>query len=415
MKIKIRKKYLFYALAFASAIVAAINSGVDATVSKLFVTDPWALGLSIFLMGIPVTLFFAFIFSIKIDKKTIGQRYIDPSFRKFRLIRREEVKYQILAGLGNAMYTVGYFALFIIIEDPSVVLPFAQVVILYLVLIESVNEKDMPTLPELQSIIIVTFGAILGSISLTGDLNLSSILIVFLVINPGWVLLTIYQRKLKWLKIDDRYNDSINIRFWNVILAFLMTAVIIFFYDLFTNENHLIESFISTYNNLLWITIIAIGAFFAFIFYIRALGIGKASIAQAIRSSTIIFTIPVSMFIAYLGIIPQFPLDPTFLLIKFIGITIMVLGIASFALTLVKAYLFVKIKSGYDLEETMQKLWKVRGVSRVCVVAGEYDFIIKIKIRTLVKGYEKIIRKIEQIDSIKEYKWESVLKEWEDI
>ncbi len=415
MKIKIRKKYLFYALAFASAIVAAINSGVDATVSKLFVTDPWALGLSIFLMGIPVTLFFAFIFSIKIDKKTIGQRYIDPSFRKFRLIRREEVKYQILAGLGNAMYTVGYFALFIIIEDPSVVLPFAQVVILYLVLIESVNEKDMPTLPELQSIIIVTFGAILGSISLTGNLNLSSILIVFLVINPGWVLLTIYQRKLKWLKIDDNYNDSINIRFWNVILAFLMTAIIIFFYDLLTNENHLIEGFISTYNNLLWVTIIAIGAFFAFIFYIRALGIGKASIAQAIRSSTIIFTIPVSIFIAYLGIIPQFPLDPTFLLIKFIGITIMVLGIASFALTLVKAYIFIKIKSGYDLEETMQQLWKVRGVSRVCAVAGEYDFIIKIKIRTLVKGYEKIIRKIEQIDSIKEYKWDSVLKEWEDI
>ncbi len=415
MRITIRKKYLFYALAFASAIVAAMNSGVDATVSKLFVTDPWALGLAIFLMGIPVTIIFASILSVKIGKKTLGQKYVDPSFRKFRFIRREEVKYQLLAGLGNALYTIGYFALFVIIEDPSVVLPFAQVVILYLVLIESVNEKDMPTLPELQSIIIVTFGAILGSISLTGNLNLESILIVFLVINPGWVLLTVYQRKLKWLKIDGNYNDSINIRFWNVLIAFLITAVMIFFFDIFTNENHLIEGFIATFNHIGWVTLIAIGALFAFIFYIRALGIGKASIAQAVRSSTIIFTIPVSIFIAYLGIIPQFPLDPTMLLIKIIGIIIMVLGIASFALTLVKAYIFIKIKSGYDIDETMQQLWKIRGVSRVTAVAGKYDFILKIRIRTLVKGYEKIIRNIGKIDAIEEYKWESVLKEWEDI
>ncbi len=415
MRIKIRKKYLFYILAFSSAIVAAINSGVDATVSKFFVTDPWALGLAIFLMGIPVTIIFASALSIKKGKKTLGQRYVDPSFRKFRLIRKEEIKYQFLAGLGNALYTVGYFALFVIIKDPSVVLPFAQVVILYLVVIESVNEKDTPTLPELQSIILVTFGAILGSLSLTGDLNLESILIVFLVINPGWVLLTIYQRKLKWLKIDGNYNDSINIRFWNVLIAFIMTSIMIFFYDIFTNGNHLIDGFIATIENIGWVTLIAIGALFSFIFYIRALGIGKASIVQAVRSSTIIFAIPVSIFIAYLGVIPQFSLDPTMLLMKAIGIIIMVLGIISFALTLVKAYIFVRIKPGYDIEETMQQMWKIRGVSRVTAVAGKYDFILKIRTRTLVKGYEKIIRKLGKIDAIKEYKWESVLKEWEDI
>jgi len=41
--------------------------------------------------------------------------------------------------------------------------------------------------------------------------------------------------------------------------------------------------------------------------------------------------------------------------------------------------------------------------------------MVKIRIRTLVKGYEKIIRKLEEIDAIKKYKWESVLKEWEEI
>jgi len=184
---------------------------------------------------------------------------------------------------------------------------------------------------------------------------------------------------------------------------------------IFLRENHLINGFIATFNNIGWVSLISIGAFFAFVLYIRALGIGKASIVQAVRSSSIIFAIPVSIFIAYMGIIPQFPLDPTLLLIKLIGIIIMVLGIASFALTLVKAYLFIKIKPGYDIEETMDKLWKMRGVSRVCAVAGKYDLIVKIKTRTLVKGYEKIIKNIGAIDAIQEYNWESVLKEWEDI
>jgi DNA-binding Lrp family transcriptional regulator len=97
------------------------------------------------------------------------------------------------------------------------------------------------------------------------------------------------------------------------------------------------------------------------------------------------------------------------------GIVLMLLGILSFALTLTKAYVFVKMKSGYQIEETMQKLWDIRGVNRVCAVAGDYDFIIKIRTRTLVKGYERILRKIETIKAIKEYKWQSVLKEWEDI
>ena len=155
--------------------------------------------------------------------------------------------------------------------------------------------------------------------------------------------------------------------------------------------------------------------FFAFVFYIRALGIGKASITQAVRSSIIIFTIPVTIILASLGIIPLFSVDPVWLLIKIIGIILIILGIISFALTLVKAYIFIRIKPGHPVEETMQKLWNISGVNRVSAVAGDYDIIIKIRTRTLMKGYEKIIRKIESIEGIKEYKWQSVLKEWEDI
>lgn len=411
---KIRKRYLFYFLAFSSAILAALMSGIDAFLNQ-YIKSPLVLGLSIFFMGVIISIMCTLILSINYDGKSLGARTVDPTFKKIRWIKKQEIKYQLIAGAGNAILTIGYFALLAIIKDPSIVLPFSQVVILYLVIIESVSEKDTPTLVEIQSSIIVTFGAILGSISLSGELSLEALVIVFLVINPGWVLLSIYQRKLKMMKFNNKSNDAINIRLWNVIFACLFTSIFVLILDSFQGTDNLIQSVFATFNYFGWNALIAFGVFFSFVFYIRALGIGKASVTQAVKASIIIFSIPVSITLAYFGIIDTISADPVLILIKLMGIVLMLLGILSFALTLTKAYVFIKMKSGYQIEETMQKLWDIRGVNRVCAVAGDYDFIIKIRTRTLVKGYERILRKIETIDAIKEYKWQSVLKEWEDI
>jgi len=411
----IRKKYLFYILAFSSAIITAINSGVDVIVQKFYITNIWALGMSIFVVGIPVTCFFGLLFSIRFKGKSLGSYILDPSFKRLRLITKQEIKPQLLAGFGNAVNTIGYFALLELVKDPSIVLPFGQLVIVYIVAVESISEKDMPTLSEIQSILIVTFGAILGSISLSGSLNIFAILIVFLVINPGWMLLSIFQRKLKLQKINNQVNDSINIRFWNVIFSCSMSILILLILDIITGTSHTMEGFSVSYYQFLPAALISIGSFFAVVLYIRALGIGKASVVQAVRSSSIIFSIPVSLILSSFGIIATFSFDPTLLIIKIIGIILMVLGIISFALNLVKAYIFITIKPGYSIEKTMQELWDIRGVTRVTATAGTYDFIVKIRIRALVKGYEKIIRKIEHIESIEKFKWESVLKEWEDI
>jgi DNA-binding Lrp family transcriptional regulator len=301
------------------------------------------------------------------------------------------------------------------IKDPSLVLPFSQVVILYLVIIESITEKNTPTLVEIQSSVIVTLGAILGSISLSGSLNLESLAIVFLVINPGWVLQSIYQRKLKIMKINNKSNDSLNIRLWNVAFACLFTLVLVFFYDFYSGENNFINSLHAFVNQFGWLSLVGIGTFFGYIFYIRALGIGKASITQAVKSSVIIFTIPVSIVLAYFGYIDPISTDSVLMIIRFSGIVLMLLGILSFALTLTKAYIFIRMKPGYPIEKLMQKLWDIKGVDRVTAVAGDYDFIVKIRTRTLVKGYERILRKIESIEGIKQFKWQSVLKEWDNI
>jgi len=413
---RIRKKYLFYALAFASAIIAAGVSAIDTTIGTIYIPNAWAFGFSCFLVGTIITLLIVFIFSIPVNKKeSLGAKIIDPSFKRVRLIRKEELKFHIIAGTGNAILTLGYLSLLSIIGDPSTVLPFSQIVILYLIVIESITEKNMPTLSEIQSSLIVTFGAILGSISLTGNISLEAFAIVFLVVNPAWVIFSIYQRKLKLLKIDDRPNDSLNIRLWNVIFACIITTILIIIYDFIMGTGYLIEGIIASIKHFNWVALTMGITFFSYVFYIRALGIGKASVTQAVRASAFLFAIPFSLILSYYNVIPLFSTDPVMVLIKIIGTILVILGIISFALAMIKAYVFINVKPGYPIDETMKKLWDIRGVTRVTATAGKYDFIIKIRIRTLVKGYEKIIRKLEEIESIKKFKWESVLKEWEDI
>ena len=414
MKIRIRKRYLFYVLAFTSAIIAAIGSGID-TITEHLINDAWALCLSCFIFGVIISVGFALILSIPFREKRLGS-IIDPSFQGLRLIKKEEIKNHAISGFGNSLLTIGYFFLISYFKDPSIVLPFSQIVILYLIVIESVTEKNTPTLIEIQSAVIVTFGAILGSLtSDSGSFDLGALAIVFLVINPGWVLLSIYQRRLKRQKINKKTNDSINIRVWNVIFATIFTVLIMYVLDVIYNTNTIASGINASFEFAGWLMLIATITFFGFTLYIRALGIGKASVTQAVRSSIIVFSIPVTLFVSIFLGIGSFESDPTYLMIKLIGMTIMLLGIVSFALTLTKAYIFIKMKPGYPIEDTMKKLWNITGVNRVTAVAGHYDFIIKIRTRTLVKGYEKIIRRVQEVPGIDEYRWQSVLKEWEDI
>jgi DNA-binding Lrp family transcriptional regulator len=415
----IRKKYLFYVLAITSSFIAAAVTGVDSFVGSqpAFKYDPWAFAFSLFFIGALITLLISIVLSLPFRGTSIGAHLLDPSFHRLRMVQKSEMKYHLVAGLMNAINTVGYCAIVSQVQDPSVILSFSQIVILYLLLMESITEKDVPTLVEVQSSVIVTFGAILASISLTGEFEFIPILIVFIVMNPTWAVFSIYQRKLKIMRIHNKPNDSINIRFWNVVFSCLFTGIILFGYDLLTNTNHLLSGITTAVDPFYFmLLVLTMGTtFFSYVLYIRALGMGKASVNNAIRASTIIFAIPFSLILLRLGIITNFSTDPVMLIIKVIGMTLIILGIVSFALTVVKAYIFITVKPGQSMKETMKKLWDIRGVTHVTVTAGKYDFIVKVSTRTLMKGYERIIRKIEGIEEIKKYHWESVLKDWENI
>ncbi len=409
MRIRIRKKYLFYVLLIISSIIAAAGTSVDSIISYFYIKNPWVFGVSIFFVGVFVTFFLSLFLSIPVGGKSIGSK-IDPSFKRVRLIKKEEVGYHIMAGMGNAVTSLGYFYVVSAFVDPSAVLPFFQVVILYLLIVESLSEKDAPTLAEIESSIIVTFGAIMASISLSGVINVKALLVIFLIMNPGWVLLAIYQRKLKLMRINESHNDSINIRLWNVIFTTIFTSAIIFVY----NKNYFLEAVDASLKYYPWLSLTMGVAFFSYVLYIRALGMGKASISQAVKASTIIFAIPFSLLLSrYMNF--SFSASPTLLVIKIMGITLVVLGVMTFALTDVRAYVFINAKGDQSIEELMEKVWHIRGVVAVSALAGKHDVLAKVRIRTLGKGYERIIRRLEGIDGIETFNWESVLKEWEEI
>ena len=309
----IRKKYLFYVLAITSSFIAAAVTAIDSFVGgqPAFKFDPWAFAFSLFFIGTVITLVISLVLSIKLDGKSLGAKMLDPSFKGLRMVQKSEMKYHLVAGLMNAINTVGYCAIVSIVQDPSVILSFSQIVILYLLLMESITEKDVPTLVEVQSSVIVTFGAILASISLTGEFKWIPILIVFVVVNPTWAVFSIYQRKLKIMRIHNKPNDSINIRFWNVVFSCLFTAVLLLIYDIFTSGGHLIAGLKTSIDPYYFFLLaLTMGTtFFAYVLYIRSLGLGKASVNNAIRASTIIFAIPFSILLLHLGIITQFSRD----------------------------------------------------------------------------------------------------------
>ena len=71
-------------------IIAALISGIDA-ILNLYIKSPLVLGLSIFIMGVIISFLFSLFLSINYKGKSIGARTVDPTFKRIRLIHKQEI------------------------------------------------------------------------------------------------------------------------------------------------------------------------------------------------------------------------------------------------------------------------------------------------------------------------------------
>jgi len=215
------------------------------------------------------------------------------------------------------------------------------------------------------------------------------------------------------LRVQNRRVDSITIRIWNLLITTGFFSLIV----IFINPAYLLASINYLIGYIFWLIFaIMTIVFVAQIAYIRALGIGKSSITQAVNSVSILFGLIASAILSTImpNIFAPIALNPQIFLIKIIGIIFVAFGIFSLATGEVKAYVFVRVKPGPQ-KHIMDQLWKIRGVKTVSAVAGAYDFILMVRLRALGKAYSRIIRKIEKIKEIEDFEWYSILKEYEEI
>jgi len=405
-----RKKILFYFLCFSSSVFGTIVVVLDA-IASTYTIDIWIYGNLSFVIGTLLSFMVALIFMIPVKGRPLG-RMFDPNFDRIRLPTREQMRLFVAMALGNAISTVGYFYIVSATLDPSAVLPFMQLVILYLALGEILVEKDIPSLVEVQSLVVIVFGALLASITPTGEFDIISLVVVMTIINCGATIRIIAQRKMRCMRIDRRRIDSINIRVWNLLFSTLFFLLIMAIYD-----PESITGMFEASSMLLLITCVSmLVTFFARITYIRALGIGRASITQAATSLTVILGIPMTLIVNYFapGILSPVYTTPWVFLIKLIGTIMVALGIVTLALSEVRAYILIKAPRGKGYK-ILRKISNIRGVVVVSALAGKYDYIVKVKLRTLGKAYRLIVRELEKIKDIEDFVWLSTLYEWEEI
>lgn len=405
-----RKRVLFYFLCLLSSILSALVVIID-TIASVYVDDIWIYANLNFVVGTIISFFIVILFLIPVKGKKLG-RYIDPNFYGIMMIRREHIKYFAGMALGNAIATIGYFYIITTLMDPSAILPFMQIVILYLVLGEIIFEKDIPTLVETQSLTMIVFGVFLTSISPTGEFNIPALITVMTLINGGSTLKILIQRKLRTTKINKKRIDSINIRLWNLALSTLFFLLIMSIMD----PKSITGMLHATRELILITTLSMIVTFFAKITYIRALGIGRASITQAVSSVTVILGIPFTLITGHIipGVFAPLAATHWIFLIKIIGTIMVALGITVLALSEVKSYILIKAPKGKG-QAILKKLLRIKGIISVSALAGKYDYIAKVRTRTLGKAYRLIVRELEKIPGIEDFMWLSILYEWEEV
>ena len=150
-----RKRYLFYFLGIASSLFTVAMVTIDTYISATLVRDPFVYGNASFIAGTISSIILVLILSIPIGGK-MPATHLDPNYKGLRILEKREISYHLLAGIGNAVSTLGYYLIIASTRDPSTVLPYTQLAIIYLVLADAIVEKDPPSFAEIEASILPT-------------------------------------------------------------------------------------------------------------------------------------------------------------------------------------------------------------------------------------------------------------------
>ena len=408
------RKFTFFSVCLLSGFLRSLFVLVDSA-SVTYIPDPILFGVYTIVGGLAVTLLIWLVLAVIpiSGKKRLGN-LVDKDFRATNLrLPFSAIKFILLASAFNALSLIIY--LYGVLQfDPSLMLPLMQFVVLYLMLTEFIASKDLPTVVEIQSIVMITLGAIIVTINPEMELNLLAVLLILFPLNLFTGLMIFCQKKALQIRYPDGRNiDAITTRVWTVFGLFIFYGLLSL--PLMFVDNRF-DRFILNFDlGMILASVSMIITFFAAVFRLRGLSMGKTYIVNALVSISVVFSIPLTLF-AVVFIDPlifggEVSLNPFLWILKSIGSILIFIGIVSMVLSEVRGYVLVKIRTGTPIDETMQNIQKINGVESVSSLFGEYDLIVYYRIRSIGKILRLIIREIAQLPGVDQISTQIVLNE----
>lgn len=408
----IRKKSVFYLLAVGSGIITSVWVILDA-IGNYHIKDPYIFGSFEMVVGLIASIIVVGLFHLPMPSKqgskiNLGY-YFDPDFQYLQLPTGKTGLYTFLAGIFATGNTVFYFVL---LErfDTSIIMPFSQFVLVYLLIADSISDKEKPVLIEIQAIAMIAIGVIIATIS-KGNIDVNGILLVIGPFSLFSALYIYYQKKALTTK-NKKGNkmDTLSLRLWTLlimtagqVLASLPSIVKNGLDELYTNWKPALAPSVAS------MLLVYVGV----VFYTRALTMGKMSIVKALNSISVVATIPIT---ALLGIwLPEIfssEFEGAFdVILKICGSLLILLGMVALALSEMKTILLAKLQNGEKIE--LEQLTKIKGVDEVSFITGEYDLLIRIRIRSMGRTYRIIEKNIAKLPWIAHVITLQIMKEYE--
>ena len=154
---------VFYALAIGSGVMRALSVGFDFFALGAVPINPLVYGFLAQWTSFVATLFVVLVLSIRHThqgrRRSLGYR-LDPDFDRIHMLPKKPMIYIVLSGIFAGVSTLTYYLL-VGGSDAATVLPYGQMVIIYLLIGDLLGEKDTPTIVEVQCILSILFGVLL--------------------------------------------------------------------------------------------------------------------------------------------------------------------------------------------------------------------------------------------------------------
>jgi len=340
-------------------------------------------------------------------KQPLGYN-LDPDFDRLRMLPRKPMLYLIVSGFFAGISTLSYYVL-TSAADASAVLPYGQLVIVYLLMGDLLAEKDTPTIIEIQSVVSILFGVLLIGAT-PGGFDIFSLLIVLGPMNISAAFVTYYQRKTKRYEIRPGLRvDSLNMRVWSLLVLNSVMSLMILPMMPADSWQVMIDNFVP----LLWPMVgSSVTIFLALVMYARALGKGSMSVVNSLSAISVVLGVPVTLIgnailPGAFGVIES---DPFMWILTILGIILVMIGILALQAADVRSIVLVQVKP--LIGDILPALFDIRGVEKAAALAGTHDYILTIKSRNLAKTRTKVLRKIQEIPGIDHIETLVIVKEY---